>query len=88
MPHTEVVYTGEHGSDSRTYNVSFAKLKNKLPNLKFNWNLEKGISDLISNYKKINLTYEDFISEKHTRLAHLNHLIKTNKINEKLFWIK
>ena len=86
IPNCDVEYTNEHGSDSRTYNVNFDKIHSALPNFKPKWNISKGTQELYGAFKKCNLTYNEFTSRKYTRLKHLNYLIKSNKLNEELYW--
>ena len=86
IPNCDVEYTNDHGSDSRTYNVNFDKIQSTLPNFKPQWNISKGAQELYEAFKKCNLTYDEFMSRKYTRLKHLNYLIKNNKLNEELHW--
>ncbi len=71
-------------TDSRDYNVCFDKI-NK--NLKFNldFNLDKGIQELLNKYNEIVLN-GDFYSRYYTRLSQINYLINNNKIDNELRW--
>jgi nucleoside-diphosphate-sugar epimerase len=86
IPGCEIEYTNEHGSDSRTYNVNFDKIHSKLPSFEPQWNITKGVIELYEAFKKCNLSYDEFMSRKYTRLKHLNYLIKSKKLNEGLYW--
>tara|TARA_B100000315_G_C14499527_1_gene551654 strand:- start:49 stop:1110 length:1062 start_codon:yes stop_codon:yes gene_type:complete len=84
-----LAFTGEHGSDSRTYRVSFEKILTMLKDYyKPQWNLAKGGRELVEFFKKINLTKEDFIGRKCVRLINLKQLIKGDKLNSQLRWIQ
>lgn len=86
LPECEVVYTGEHGKDSRSYKVNFDKFKSLFPEIKQEWTLDKSISDLISHLKSANFTKKDFEEGSFTRLAVLKKLISEGKIDKNLFW--
>jgi nucleoside-diphosphate-sugar epimerase len=86
MPECDVIITGEHGSDSRSYRVSFEKIKNTLPRFKPKYNLKMGIEEIIEAYKKYQMDTEKFNGRYFVRLKQLNYLIKNNKINGDLFW--
>ena len=86
VPGCEVVITGEHGSDSRSYRVNFDKIKNELPNFKPKWTLKKGIEEVYEAYKKYGMDDEKFNGKAFIRLKELQHLIETDKINDKLIW--
>jgi len=87
VPGCEVIITGEHGSDSRSYKVDFRKIKSELPGFKPRYDLKKGIEQLSEYYKRYNMNKEKFEGRYFTRLKQLNYLIDQNKINEKLFWV-
>lgn len=43
VPGSELIFTGEHGSDSRTYKVSFNRILSELKSYyKPEWDLDKG----------------------------------------------
>lgn len=86
LPECEVVYTGEHGADTRSYRVSFEKFHKLFPSLFQEWPLEKSIKDLIKKLKRISYSKEDFNSGKHTRLSVLKNLIESGKIDDNLYY--
>lgn len=49
VPNCDLVITGEHGADTRSYRVSFDYLETVLPNFKTKWNLETGMKDLLTH---------------------------------------
>jgi dTDP-D-glucose 4,6-dehydratase len=73
-------------SDTRTYRVSFAKIKKLLPKFRCRWNLTTGIPDLISWLQTNNLTEKDFLSRKYYRLQQLEYLIEKGKLTQDLRW--
>jgi nucleoside-diphosphate-sugar epimerase len=83
---SKVSFTGEHGSDSRTYAVSFKRIFSELNNFKPEWNLTRGGEELILFFKKINFNEENFNGKMTNRLNMLNYLIKNNNLNDEFFW--
>lgn len=88
VPGCRTVFTGEHGKDTRSYKVSFAKFQKIYPKIVQKWNIDKSIYDLVSRLKKNKFSKTDFESGRYTRLQVLSMLRKTNQLTEKLFWRK
>lgn len=86
IPDCKVVYTGEHGKDTRSYKVSFKKFRSLFPNIKQEWNLDKSIEDMVRNLKKINFNKKDFESGIYTRLSVLKKLSASKTLNPQLYW--
>ena len=86
VPGCEVEYTHEHGSDSRTYKVSFDKISKELKGFAPRWDLEKGVWQLYKAYKAHGLTFDEFTGNKFIRLNQLKGLIQQKTVDEKLFW--
>ena len=88
VPGSELVFLNQY-TDSRTYKVSFNKILSTLKDY-YNpqWSLEDGGYELVTFFKDINFSEDDFRNEKVNRLKKLENLIKTNKINYRLEWIK
>lgn len=82
----KVVYTGEHGSDSRSYKVKFDLFKKSFPKIRQKWNLSRSVRDMISMLKKNKFSKRDFESGTYTRLAVLKNLIENKKIDKNLFF--
>ena len=86
---SSLVFTGEHGADSRTYKVSFKKILSVLKDYyKPEWDLLKGGQELVKFFDDVHFTEEIFRGRNCNRLLHLNYLMKQKEINEKLFWKK
>ena len=86
IPDCEVVITGEHGSDSRSYRVNFDKIENELPEFKPKWNLKSGIESIYENYLKYKMDGNKFNAQFFIRLKQIQYLINNNKIDNNLFW--
>jgi nucleoside-diphosphate-sugar epimerase len=86
LPECEVVYTGEHGKDSRSYKVDFEKFKSLFPDVKQEWTLDKSVADLIVHLRNAHYSKEDFESDKYSRLSVLKNLLSKNAIDSNLRW--
>jgi nucleoside-diphosphate-sugar epimerase len=81
IPGCNVIYTGEHGGDSRTYRVSFEKILTVLKDYyKPEWNLKNGGIELVSFFNDISFTEELFRGKNCVRIASL----KTSRENNYL----
>lgn len=85
LPECRVVYTREHGADTRSYRVSFAKFKKLFPNFKQVWPMKKSVKDLIVRLREEGFGEEELSSGKYSRLAVLKKLVQEGKIDGKLF---
>ncbi|MDC1122780.1 NAD(P)-dependent oxidoreductase [Nitrospinaceae bacterium] len=82
VPGSELVFTGEHGNDSRTYRVSFDRILTELKGYFVpSWNLDLGAAELVGHFKEINFTEQDFRGWKTTRLMQLNRLRESNELD-------
>ena len=88
VPGSELVFLNQH-TDPRTYKVSFNKILITLKDyFKPEWSLDKGGHELVSFFRDINFSENDFRNEKVNRLKKLESLIQMNRINDRLEWIK
>ena len=84
---SELVFLNQH-TDPRTYKVSFKKILTTLKDyFKPEWSLDKGGYELVSFFRDVNFSENDFRNEKVNRLKKLESLIQKKKINNKLEWI-
>jgi len=87
VPGSNLVFTGEHGNDSRTYRVSFAKILDVLKGYyKPEWNLDRGGVELTQFFKKINFTEDYFRGKMCNRLQQINYLISSLELTKDLRW--
>lgn len=87
VPSSKVIYTNEHGNDSRTYKVSFKRILSELKDYyKPKYNLELGGQELFNYFKKVNFKLNDLEKEKTIRLKKLKKLKETNIINNNFYF--
>lgn len=85
IPNSEIIFTGEHGKDARTYRVSFKKINEELSEwYKPKWDLDKGAQQMIELFNRCNFSELDFRGIKTNRLLKLKDSIKKNKIDQHL----
>ncbi len=71
IPNAKVVYTGEHGEDSRDYRVSFNKLNTLLPGFVLEYCLEAGMEELHKKMVDFGFSKKHFEGEQFVRLKTL-----------------
>ena len=87
VPNCEVIYTGGHGSDSRTYKVNFDKINDILSEYyQPKWDLTSGGHAMIECFDKHGFTAEQFNSRVTNRLLQLKYLTSNNYLNNQMEW--
>jgi nucleoside-diphosphate-sugar epimerase len=77
---------GQSGGDTRSYRVSFAKIRAHLPDFETAWDAERGARQLRAVFERIGLTREMFEAPPYTRLKELRHLRDTDQVDARLMW--
>jgi nucleoside-diphosphate-sugar epimerase len=77
---------GESGGDTRSYRVSFAKIRDRLPAFRPAWTAERGARQLTAVFDRIGLTREMFEASPYTRLKELRYLRDTGQLDDELRW--
>jgi nucleoside-diphosphate-sugar epimerase len=85
VPGSKLVFTGEHGNDSRTYRVSFNRILTELKDYFIpSWDLDRGAAELVDYFNEIKFTEKEFRGWKTTRLMQINRLGEQGKLDVKL----
>ena len=84
LPDCKVRYTGEHGADTRSYRVSFEKLRMSYPDVRQEWTLKKSVLDLVRNLTLIDI--KALADKRYTRIHVLKTLMEKKAVNKDLFW--
>lgn len=85
VPGSQLVFTGEHGGDSRTYRVSFNRILTELKDyFSPSWDLDRGATELVNYFKEIDFTEKEFRGWKTTRLMQINRLLEQGNLDAKL----
>lgn len=86
VPGCALVFTGEHGSDSRTYKVGFNRILTELADYyQPEWDLSRAGLEMLSMFDKIDFSEEDFRGRRCNRLMQLHQLLEQNLINDELY---
>ncbi len=89
VPGSELIFTGEHGKDARTYRVSFKKILTVLGDYyKPEWDLARGGRELVELFKKADFTEEQFRGRTCNRLAQIKYLKENKKVDARLRWLR
>ena len=78
----------EGGGDTRTYKVSFEKIKNTFPEFHCEWNVKRGVEDMVAQLTSLPLSNEKFKSRGFYRLQQLEYLHENGYLSDDLFWLK
>jgi len=86
FPGCEITF-GDSGGDNRSYRVSFDKINKQLPGFSCDYTAQKGAQELYKIFNKIDLDAETFNGRPYTRIKQLKYLLKSNQLNEDLYWV-
>lgn len=85
FPGCELAFGTDHG-DTRSYRVSFDKIRTRLPGFRCRRNALTGAEELRELFERISMPRETFESRAFARLRQLEHLIKTQQVDDHFFW--
>jgi nucleoside-diphosphate-sugar epimerase len=86
VPGCELAFAEGAGPDTRTYRVNCDKVRKALPAFEARWTVRRGARELYDAYRTIGLRAEDFEGPRYRRLAHLDELIHSGRLDNRLFW--
>jgi nucleoside-diphosphate-sugar epimerase len=86
VPGCRIEYAPDAGPDKRCYRVDCSRILQMLPEFKPQWNARKGAAELYTAYQKVGLTLDDFEGPRYQRIAHLQELLSSQKLDETLRW--
>ncbi len=85
----ELIRTKLHkGTDTRTYKVSFEKIRKTLTGFRAGRTLENGVREIIAKFKEINLSVADFKNRKFYRLQVLEDYFASGRVSGDLRWLE
>jgi nucleoside-diphosphate-sugar epimerase len=77
---------GPGGGDNRSYRVSFAKIRQHVPEFCCRWTAAAGASQLRELFEALQMSRELFEARPYTRVKQLEYLIATRQVDAELFW--
>jgi len=78
----------KQGVDTRTYRVSFAKIKRVFPGFQCEWPMDKGVDDMVSKFESLPLTEAMFKNKNFYRLQKIESLYQGQFLSPDLRWLK
>jgi len=84
---SEIELSRDAGPDPRCYRVSFDKLARALPQLKMTWNVEQGVAELLTAYRRLRLSQSDLEGGKYLRIKTISQHIAAGRLGDDLRWI-
>jgi nucleoside-diphosphate-sugar epimerase len=86
VPGSYVEYAPDGGPDKRSYRVDFSKVGRMLPQFQPQWDARKGAQELLTTYEQHGLVLEDFEGTRFKRIAQIQELLSTGRLDESLRW--
>ena len=84
VPGCRIEYASDAGPDTRSYRVSFEKIKRVLPAFKPEWDAARGAAELYQAYRAAKLDPAAFEGPKYQRIGHIRQLIETGVLSADL----
>lgn len=86
VPGSKLEIDTQKGADQRTYKADFGKFARTFPDFEFKWNPVEGAKELLGAFKAVNLTHDNFVDRRFTRLKWLRHLLDSKRLDQSLRW--
>jgi nucleoside-diphosphate-sugar epimerase len=84
VPGCKIEFADDAGPDTRSYRVSFEKIRTKLPQFKPQWDARKGAEQLYRAYLASNITLDEFEGPRYQRIGHIKKLLSDGVIGTDL----
>src|SRR5262249_25996574 len=84
VPGCEIKFADDAGPDTRSYRVSFEKIRHKLPAFKPKWDARMGAEQLYKAYRASGLTLEEFEGSRYQRIGHIKMLLANHVLDNEL----
>lgn len=78
----------EGGADTRTYKVSFEKIRRVMPEFRCEWSVERGVQEMAARFESLGFTGETFKRRGFYRLQQLEYLHEHGFLSDDLRWLK
>ncbi len=75
VPGCRLELAPDAGPDKRSYRVSFAKIAERLPAFKPQWDARRGAAQLCQAYQRASLSLDEFEGPRYQRISHIEKLI-------------
>jgi nucleoside-diphosphate-sugar epimerase len=81
VPGCTIEFADDATPDTRSYRVSFEKIRTRLPQFKPQWDAKKGAEQLYRVYRTSALTLEDFEGPRYQRIGHIKKLVAEGRLD-------
>jgi nucleoside-diphosphate-sugar epimerase len=88
VPGCKLELAADAGPDKRSYRVSFAKIAERLPAFKPEWDAKSGAEQLYAAYRRSALTLEEFEGPRYQRISHIRKLLTEGVLDGDLRRVK
>jgi nucleoside-diphosphate-sugar epimerase len=78
----------KQGVDTRTYKVSFEKIRRVFPGFQCDWSVAAGIKDLLAKLQEVKLTEPQFKNKNFYRLQKIESLYQNHDLSADLRWTR
>jgi nucleoside-diphosphate-sugar epimerase len=86
VPDSRIEFAEGNGADARTYRVNCDKYAATFPDTPLIWDAVRGARELFDTYQRYGLTVDDFEGPRYKRIAKLQSLIESGRVDESLRW--
>ena len=87
VPGSKIEFAQGSGADTRTYRVNCDKYAQTFPDMPLLWDALAGVNELYRTYKELGLNVDDFEGPRYKRIAKLQQLIDSGRIDSSLRWL-
>jgi nucleoside-diphosphate-sugar epimerase len=84
VPGSAIEFADDAGPDTRSYRVSFEKIRRKLPAFKPQWDAHAGAEQLYRTYRSSGLTLQEFEGPRYQRVGHIKKLLADGILDAEL----
>jgi nucleoside-diphosphate-sugar epimerase len=88
VPGCKVEFADDAGPDTRSYRVSFEKIRSRLPRFKPQWDAKRGAEQLYKAYLSSGITLEEFEGPRYQRIGHIRKLLADGILDADLRHLK
>jgi nucleoside-diphosphate-sugar epimerase len=74
------------GPDKRSYRVDCSKIARVLPGFEAEWTVRRGVQQLLAEYLRNGLTFEDFTGTRYLRINRVRELQEAGRLDDELRW--
>jgi nucleoside-diphosphate-sugar epimerase len=84
VPGCQIEFADDAGPDTRSYRVSFEKIRSRLPQFKPQWDARKGAEQLHKAYLSSGIKLQDFEGPRYQRIGHIKKLLAEEILDAEL----